>query len=203
MSAHGGPSANWPGAGPGPAEPGSGGPDPVVDAGARTAAPVLDPAPVDTSTPRGPGVVPPFAAPPTDGIRKRMWLGLTAGAIALIVLCVGGLGGCIALGVTAVQARSNAATKVVTDFLTAWEHNDFAAAYQLTCDDVRKQESLADFTGELSARQLSDFTVGDPDLSTSVALVPVRLEFAEGGFDTERYRVVVDKSNKSQVCGTA
>ena len=131
-----------------------------------------------------------------------MWLGLTAWAVALVVVCVGGLGGCIALGLTAEKARTNAATKVVTEFLTAWEHDNYAAAYQLTCDDLTKQVNLADFTGELSARQLSGFTLGDPDLTTSAAIVPARLEFVEGGFGNERFRVVVDRENKSVVCGT-
>jgi hypothetical protein len=200
MSVQGGPPANWP-TGAGDPEFGEHPADPAVEVGAKMAAPPLDPH--RPAPPQGPGVVPPFAAPPTDGIRRRMWLGLTAGAIALVVVCVGGLGGCIALGLTAEKARTNAATNVVNQFLTAWEKDDYAGAYQLTCDDLKKQVNLADFTGELSARQLSSFTVGKPDLTTSAAIVPARLEFVEGGFDNERYQVVVNNMGKSVVCGTA
>lgn len=176
--------------------------DPALAAGAHTE---LSPARTVTSErpiPQGPGVVPPFAAPPTDGLRRRMWLGLTLSAIAVVVLCIGGLGGCIALGLTAEKARTNAATHVVNDFLVAWEHGNYAGAYQLTCDELKNQVSLSDFTGQLSARQLAGFEIGTPDLTTQVAKVPVRLEFVEGGFDEIVYRVVVNNQGKSVVCGT-
>jgi hypothetical protein len=165
--------------------------------------PVEVAAPPRQAPPTGPGVVPPFAAPPTDGIRRRMWIGLSAGAAALVLCCVGGVGGFIALGATAERARTNAATKVVTDFLTAWEHSDFPGAYQLLCEDTRDQVSLADFTSELSTRQLSSFSLDDPDLSTSVAIVPAQLRFSGGGIDDERYPVTVNNEGRSEVCPSA
>ena len=153
--------------------------------------------------PQGPGVVPPFAAPPTDGIRKRLWIGLSAGAVALVLCCVGGVGGFIALAATAEKARTNAATKVVTDFLVAWEHDNFPGAYQLLCEGTRKQISLASFSSELSSRQLSSFILGQPDLSTSIALVPVQLRFSGGGIDNEHYPVTVNNQGQSEVCPSA
>jgi hypothetical protein len=145
-------------------------------------------------------VVPPFAAPPTDGIRKRLWIGLSAGAVALVLCCVGGVGGFIALAATAERARTNAATTVVTEFLTAWEHENFPGAYQLLCEDTRRQVPLADFTSALSARELAGFSLGQPDLSTSVALVPVQLRYSGGGIDNEQYPVTVNNQGQSEVC---
>jgi hypothetical protein len=150
--------------------------------------------------PQGPGVVPPFAAPPTDGIRRRMWIGLSVGALALILCCVGGIGGIVALEATAVKARTNAATKVVTNFLTDWQQSNYAGAYQLLCDDTRQQISLTSFAAQLSQRDLADFTVGRPNLSTSVALVPVTLRFSGGGIENEQYPVTVNSQNESEVC---
>ncbi len=181
-----------------PAGPSRASPAEPAASPAEPAAPPAEPA----APPTGPGVVPPFAAPPTDGIRRRMWLGLIAGTVALVIVCVGGLGGCIALGLTAEKARTNAATKVVTDFLTAWQQDKYSEAYQLTCDDFQRQVNLANFTGELSSRPLAGFTLGTVELTTSAAIVPARLRFAEGGFGDQRYQVVVNKQGRSVVCGT-
>src|SRR5262245_28432235 len=54
--------------------------------------------------PPGPGVQPPFAAPPTDGDRTRVWVGLGVGAAALVLCCLGGLAGLAGLIYTGTQA---------------------------------------------------------------------------------------------------
>lgn len=152
--------------------------------------------------PRGPGVWTPFAAPPTDGDRKRRWIGLGIVGAALLLCCVGGVGGFIALAVTSSTERINQARTVVTRFLTDWQHEDYAGAYQLVCDRVRNETSLEDFSGSLARQRIGSFTVDKPVLTTNATIVPVHLVFVDGGSETDRYDVVVDSSGNSLVCGT-
>src|SRR4051812_41971942 len=96
--------------------------------------------------PPGPGVQPPFIAPPTDGVRKRRWiaLGLVAGALALC--CAGGVTGVVSLGVLASRVLVQQERAAVSDYLTALRKTDYPAAYKLLCADRRAAQSLQEFT---------------------------------------------------------
>src|SRR5437016_152585 len=63
----------------------------ITMTGGYPVGPSADVDPDVPSPPRGPGVAPPFAAPPTDRSRKSLWIGLGVGALLLVLCCVGGV----------------------------------------------------------------------------------------------------------------
>jgi hypothetical protein len=151
--------------------------------------------------PAGPGVRPPFVAPPTDGNRRRLWTGLITAAVIAVVICGGGIGGFAALVSTTLDARRTAATKAVTGFLTDLQHDDFAGAYRAQCDQLRERLSFAEFTSDFSGSQLVSFRLQPPELDTDSTVVPADLTFADGSQNRERIVVVQDSDGTSRVCG--
>ncbi len=148
----------------------------------------------------GPGVVPPFAAPPREGNRRRLWVGLSVGAVVLALCCGGGVAGIVALVESSSAARSAEAKTVVTRYMTAWQKADFPGAYQLLCSDVRDTVSFADFSDTLAEKRVSTFDVGKPQLNTSTTVVPVEVMFAGGDIENDSFGVVVDKNQDSKIC---
>ena len=148
----------------------------------------------------GPGVVPPFAAPPREGNRRRMWTGLGIGAAVFVLCCGGGIFGLGALVVSSTSARSDEARTVVEKYMTAWQGQDYPGAYQLVCDEVRDTTSLASFTGDLSQVEVSEFDVGTPRLNTDTTVVPVRITFSDGDTEDDSFGVVLDSNQDSKVC---
>jgi len=189
-----GPPAASPGYGPAPASPGYGAPS----YGPPLAAPPVSllPAP-----PPGPGVRPPFIAPPTDGNRKRLWTGLITAGVIAVVLCGGGVAGFAALVTSTVDARRTAATKAVTEFLTDLQHDNFAGAYQAQCDELKERLSFRAFTDTFSNAQIISFRLEEPQIDTDETIVPVQLTFTDGTQDLERIVVVQDPDATYRVCG--
>ena len=134
------------------------------------------PPPADAGTvPPGPGVVPPFAAPPTEGRTRRMWYGLGAGAVALVLCC--GLGGLALVGVavTLPEALNEQARAVVSEYLGAVQRQDYGAAYNLLCD--------AEQAGNLLE-------------------LPARLEYAGAAAEDVRFTLEQDRETATfEVCG--
>jgi hypothetical protein len=87
--------------------------------------------------PPGPGVRAPFAAPPSERDRKRMWIGLTLGAVLLVVCCGGGIVAFIGLVVAQNRAIPAEASAVVDRYLTALRDEHYQDAYDLLCGDAR------------------------------------------------------------------
>src|SRR5215470_1555921 len=95
--------------------------------------------------PPGPGVQPPFVAPPTDGARQRRWLAIGLAAASALLCCVGGLfglGGVVVLGGRAVIDEAKLA---VTNYLTAVERQNYAGAYRLLCDQIQARTTETEF----------------------------------------------------------
>ena len=132
--------------------------------------------------PPGPGVQAPFAAPPTERDRKRLWIGLGVGA-ALLVLCCGGA----AVGIGAlVVNRSNAlqteAVAVTRQYLGNLQAQAYGSAYRLLCDSLRGTMSLSEYTARERGRpRITRFSVGSPSIRGSELLVPAEVEGDDGG----------------------
>ncbi len=152
--------------------------------------------------PPGPGVQPPFVAPPTDGSRKRRWIGLSIGGATLVVCLIGGVVGVGALVVSSEAARKDAATAVVTKYLTAWQRGDYRGAYKLVCDVVKEETSITNFTSELGNNMIDSYALQPAEIVNSDVLVPAALHFISGAARTERFSVVLGSGNESLVCGT-
>jgi len=153
--------------------------------------------------PAGPGVRPPFVAPPTDGSRRRLWVGLSSAAVVLVLLCGGGITGFVALARGTIHERSVGATKAVTTFLNELKQNDLVSAYRAQCQDLRQQYTFAQFSEVFADFNLSGFVVETPEISADETIVPASLRFTDGDIENERFAVIVESDGVSRVCGEA
>lgn len=138
-------------------------------------------APVVPPVPAGPGVRPPFAAPPVQKAGGTLALGLILGGFA-VLLCL--VGGGIGIGVavfSAFQDTDREARAAAGAYLDAIAEERYADAYQMTCTPFRKEVDEQEFvaTKQRGAR------IVDYELSSMVGheagvMVPARISL-EGG----------------------
>jgi len=152
--------------------------------------------------PPGPGVQPPFVAPPTDGARQRRWLAVGLSVAAALILCVGGLFGLGGLFVFGSQMILDQARTAVTDYLTAVQNEEYGEAYAQLCDSRRARVDETQFRRSFANKPgITSFTVGDPIL-TSTMVVPASVRFEDGTADAVRYLLEQDTSTgEFEVCG--
>jgi hypothetical protein len=172
-------------------------------------APTDPPAVAETAVPApgasvrpGPGVVPPFVAPPREGVNRRRWIGAGIGA-AIAVLCCGG-GGIGIFGVlfSAEDHALSAASEVVTKYMDDKRDERFAAAYQLLCMDFKDRYTLTEFSSELVNTPITDFVVETPQAdSGGRVIVPVSIDYAGGYQQTASYEVIQGSDGGSRICG--
>ncbi|GIE82690.1 hypothetical protein Aph02nite_86400 [Actinoplanes philippinensis] len=151
--------------------------------------------------PPGPGVHPPFPAPPFEGRGKRIGtsVGIAAGIVALVcgVGAVAGIGFATSVG----SALDEQADVVVSRYLDELRERDFDGAYGLLCQDAQDTESLADFTARMADTEpFESYRVGD--LSMGVRLtVPVVIVYPDGDSTRLRADLVQNRSTgKFEVC---
>lgn len=152
--------------------------------------------------PPGPGVQPPFAAPPTDGAKQRRWLGVgLAGGIAL-VLCVGGLVGLGGIVVLSSRVILDESVTAVTEYLTAVRDRRFSEAYDQLCDSVQNQTTRSSFVRQqTSAPAIATFTVGAASLSEAIR-VPATIRYQNQSVETVHYLLEQDaQTGGVEVCG--
>jgi len=164
--------------------------------------PVPTPPAAIPGPPPGPGVQPPFVAPPTEGARRRRWLaiGLT-GAVAL-VCCVGalfGLGGLVVLGSQVVEED---AQRVVTEYLRAVQMEEYGQAYDLLCDREKRRTSLSDFTSSFEGEpRLIGFHVNKVESAAQLVVVTTLL-YDNSPTKTVRFVMEQDRQTAEfRVCG--
>src|SRR5262245_11351369 len=120
--------------------------------GGSTAVPTAPP------PPPGPGVQPPFVAPPTEGTSRRRWIAAGISAGVAVLLCAAGVVGIIGIGVLLYQYARDQAEANVTAYLTALQHDDFEEAYRLQCDRLRATTTRAQFQrAQEQAGQITSF----------------------------------------------
>ncbi|MEV1288826.1 hypothetical protein [Micromonospora sp. NPDC049679] len=152
--------------------------------------------------PPGPGVSPPFAAPPTEGRTTRLWIGLGVAALAVVLCCGGGGAALLGLAVTGTQAVNERARVVVGEYFDAVEQEEYDKAYALLCGDVRRRESPPEFERRVAAEpQITSYTVRDATIANEV-IVPVDVTYARGGGRTVRVVLAQDSgTGEFEVCG--
>lgn len=151
----------------------------------------------------GPGVIPPFAAPPREGHGRRLGIGITIGAVVFVLCCGGGVLGFGGLVVATTDSRLNQAQKVVTSYMNDWRKQDYSAAYQLLCSDQQDQVTVSEFASNLDSNVVVEFTVAKPAVRNSVIDVPVGVTFDDGSTADPIFEVVVDSDQSTKICGTA
>jgi hypothetical protein len=148
--------------------------------------------------PPGPGVAPPFAAPPTDRDNKGLWIGLSAGALLLVLCCVGGIGGIVLLSADGGLAKTQA-VQVVSGYLDALIEEDYGGAYDLLCEEQRNTMNRTEYRRLVSRNPIEGYQVGDVTVQGPEILVEVQVTPVSGAARTSDYRVV-QESTELKVC---
>ena len=150
--------------------------------------------------PQGPGVQPPFPAPPVEGKGKRLGWSLGIGAGVLVLVCGGGLAALIGLGTSLMGAIDEQAHAAVDDYLTALRGERFDQAYGLLCEDARRDETASEFRARVQAEErITDWTLGT--FNTVNLTVPVTATL-EGG-QVEQLKASLDQNQSTgqfEVC---
>ena len=153
--------------------------------------------------PPGPGVDAPFATPPTERDRKRVWIGLGVGAALVVLCCGGGVFGFGALVVNRTDALRGEAVSVVRQYLTDLGAERYASAYRLLCERLRGGMSLTEYVaGARSRPRVTNFTIGSPSINTTGAVVPAEVYDAEGGIRHPTFELVEEQQPGAlRICG--
>ncbi len=154
--------------------------------------------------PPGPGVQPPFAAPPTDGEGRRRSTAITLSIVAALVLCLGGAGGFVALIVLGQRVLEEQSQTALTNYLTALRDQRYVDAYAQLCDPLQDRTSEEQFVRlQRSQPRVSAFEVGKPEVADGI-IVPASVTTVDGFTRSERFMIYQDtKTGGVEVCGTA
>jgi hypothetical protein len=129
--------------------------------------------------PQGPGVVPPFPAPPVEGRGRRLGLGLGLGALVLLLVCGVGVAGAAGLVRVVGSALDEQADVVVGEYLEALRDREWSQAYNLLCDQSKQEETESEFTSRISTSEpITSWDVGSVDVTRLSA--PVSVTYADG-----------------------
>jgi hypothetical protein len=153
--------------------------------------------------PPGPGVAPPFVAPPVDRNRRGLWIGLSVGALVLVLCCVGGLTGFGLLVVGSSRQIQTQATDEVRGYLDALEAGDYGAAYSHLCSATRKQVTSAEFAArQQDEPRLVSYVVHQPQIGGTI-IVPADLRYEDGTATLRRYELKQESgSQELRICGS-
>ena len=120
--------------------------------------------------PPGPGVVPPFAAPPRDRDRKSLWIGLGVGGLLLVLCCVGGVLGIGVLASGSEDILRSEATSVVDTYLGALRRENYREAYDQLCSDVTSNLSYQGFQRRVSDPALINYRIDSLVIDRAIAV---------------------------------
>jgi hypothetical protein len=152
--------------------------------------------------PQGPGVFPPFPAPPTEGRGRRVGFGLGIGAVVVLLVCGGGLTAAIGLTQVVNRALNEQAQVVVGAYLDDLEAKRYDDAYRSLCSEARDAESQAEFTSRVATEDpIESYKVGEINAADVDLAVPVDVTYADGR--TESLKAFLGQSRETgefQVC---
>jgi hypothetical protein len=145
--------------------------------------------PAAPAPPPGPGVTPPFTAPPADRNRRGLWIGLGVGALVLVLCCAGGLAGFGLLVVGTNKQVQTQATQVVRGYLDALEAGDYDTAYSHLCSDLKRQVTATEFAaGQEQGPRLTGYLIHQPQIGNAI-IVPVDVRYQDGTSLRRRYEL--------------
>jgi hypothetical protein len=164
----------------------------------------LSPAEQVPPAPAGPGVRAPFAAPPSERDRKRLWISLVLGGVLLLLCCGGGIAGFSALVVATEKSLPVEATSVVTRYLEGLRSENYQQAYDQLCGAHQQGESLQEFAAHqrLSPRP-TEWALGDPRLGQNEVFVPAHIYLSGDNLPHDRDFILVQDQQAGglRICG--
>jgi hypothetical protein len=150
--------------------------------------------------PQGPGVYPPFPAPPVEGRGRRIGVGLGLGAGVLLLVCGGGVAAAVGLTRVMSSALNEQAEVVVGDYLEALRDREWSQAYDMLCAQAQQEETESQFTSRISTDDpIASWDVGNVDLVQLAA--PVAVTYSDG--DTADLRAYLGQNRQTggfEVC---
>jgi hypothetical protein len=164
-------------------------------------APAPGPAAGGTVIPQGPGVQPPFPAPPAEGRGSRIGWSLGIAGAALVLCCGGALTAFFGFGVAQVAALDEQSKVVVTSYLDAISEQKYGEAYDLLCDEQQARVSENTFAQrERGKPELSSYDLGEYDINLNQ--LPVTERYRDGSTDQVTYQFANDPATAQlEICG--
>jgi len=152
--------------------------------------------------PPGPGVRAPFAAPPTERDRRRIWAGISIGAVLFVLCCGGVVVGFGTLVVAQARALPQEALAVVNQYLEGLRDEDYRRSYDQLCGTARDRETLAEFTArQRDLPRLRSYTVEQPHITQDEVVVTAQLH-RDGSVDSLTFALVEDQeAGGLRICG--
>jgi hypothetical protein len=138
------------------------------------------PGPSIPAPPQGPGAAPPFAVPPTERDKRRMWRSIGIGIAVLLLCCTGAAGGIGVIIYSGVDEAKRQAKATVNAFLGAVHDGDARGARQYVCEDPAQGVNAPTLVSRAADTDFSTYTFGDPDANSSGIDVPVTLTTPRG-----------------------
>jgi hypothetical protein len=146
----------------------------------------------------------PFAAPPTDRDRKRMWISLGIGGALALLCCVGGILGIGGLVVAEQRAIPAEARTVVRTYLDGLRDNDYRKAYNVLCSQLKQRESYNDFADrQQTESQVRTYTINNPQSVGSRVIVPTIVQRVDGTSSTQFTLISDQQSGALRICGVS
>ncbi|MEJ3746576.1 hypothetical protein WEI85_27945 [Actinomycetes bacterium KLBMP 9797] len=166
-----------------------------------TLPPLPAPPSLPAEPPVGPGVTPPFAAPPTEGRTLRLWLALGVAGLAAVLCCGAGGAALVGVVITSTEAINEQVEAVVGDYYAAVRDERYQEAYDLLCDELRDDETQREFADRVSREPIRSYEVGDAAIAEDLS-VPVNVTYADGDQRTVEVTMVQDTgTGELEVCG--
>jgi hypothetical protein len=150
--------------------------------------------------PPGPGVAPPFAAPPVDRSRRGLWIGLIGGGLALLLCCGGGLFGLGVMVVAGTNQAQEQAKDQVSAFITDVHNQEYQKAHDLLCSSLAQRTTAESIASEFGGNTISGYSIGQTRIGGSTVTVDATVNYADQAARQYEFSLV-QEGQQLRICG--
>ena len=129
--------------------------------------------------PQGPGAAPPFAAPPTERDKRRMWMSIGIGITVLLLCCAGAAGGIGVIIFSGLEDSKRQATATVEAYLDAVQDGNTRGARAQICSDLGAGVSPSELVSRASSTEFTSYSLGEAKFTSTID-VPATLSTPSG-----------------------